>query len=144
MEKNEIATKSQNALQNFNLNETLPDLTRAKVINADLTSEYWTPSTLGEEKRCFFQSIEPSTYTDEKTGEAIELPCVIVIAQDEKGNVKTIRNGSRRLVACIEDAFNVGTIAKGTPLVITYNGKEKNKSNSYMSDRWSVKPLFVN
>ena len=109
----------------------------------DLSSSYWTPEIEGESIRGFYQRIESSTYTNEKTGETIELPCVIILAQNEKGDITTLRNGSKRLVASIEEAVNDGRITIGMPLLITFIGKEKNKTNPYMSDRWSVKPLLV-
>lgn len=141
----ELLKTSSNGLglPSFDLQKELPDLKNAVAINADLGSEYWTPQSSGESKRVFFQKIEMSNYTDEKTGETIELPCVVMLSQDAKLNIVTIRNGSKRLVAAVEESFNKGVISEGTPLEITYIGKEKNKSNSYMSDRWSIKPLIL-
>lgn len=135
--------KTENKLQKFDLMSELPNLRRAQVIPADLTSEYWTPTENNEYKLVFFQEIKHSTYTDEKTGETIELPCVVLIEQNEKCELKTIRNGSKRLVASLEDAVKDGKISTGTPLKIEYLGKQKNATNGFQSDRWSVKPLFV-
>lgn len=139
----QLEKTSENQLQAFDLMGTLPNLADAKVIPADLTSEYWTPTKEGEFKLCFFQEIKSSTYTDEQTGETIELPCVVMIEQTNTGDLKTIRNGSKRLVASLEDAVNDGKIRQGTPLKIEYLGKQKNSTNSYQSDRWSVKPLLI-
>ena len=135
--------KTENKLQKFDLLGELPNLRKAQIIPADLTSEYWTPTENGEFKLVFFQEIKHSTYTDEKTGETIELPCVVLIEQNEKGDLKTIRNGSKRLVASLDDAAKDGKISTGTPLKIEYLGKQKNATNGFQSDRWSVKPLFV-
>ncbi|KUY20864.1 Uncharacterised protein [Elizabethkingia miricola] len=139
----ELEKKQPNQLQAFDLMGDLPNLSEAKVIPADLTSEYWTPTQSGEFKLCFFQEIKNSTYTDEQTGETIELPCVVMIEQTSAGDLKTIRNGSKRLVASLEDALHTGKIIQGAPLKIEYLGKQKNATNSFQSDRWSVKPLFV-
>lgn len=139
----QLEKTSENQLQAFDLMGTLPNLADAKVIPADLTSEYWTPTKEGEFKLCFFQEIKSSTYTDEQTDETIELPCVVMIEQTNTGDLKTIRNGSKRLVASLEDAVNDGKIRQGTPLKIEYLGKQKNSTNSYQSDRWSVKPLLI-
>lgn len=139
-------TKTENTngqLQSFDLMGKLPNLADAKVIPADLTSEYWTPEKEGEFKLVFFQEIKNSTYTDEKTGETIELPCVVFLEQKQNGELKTIRNGSKRLVASLEDAVHQGKISTGTPLRIEFLGKQKNATNAFQSDRWSVKPLFV-
>jgi len=46
-------------------------------------------------------------------------------------------------VAAIEEAVNDGRITEGMPLQITFLGEEKNKTNSFKSARWSVKPLIV-
>lgn len=140
---NLATTETKTTIKAYDLNGQLPNLNEATEINADFTSEYWTPEVIGEEKRCFFQGIENSTYTDEKTGESIELPCVILVSQDEKGVLKTIRNGSVRLVSTIGDNVEKGIIVKGTPLKIVYNGKKKNKNNAFSSDVWSIKPLII-
>jgi len=141
--QNQLAEKKFLA-QTFDLSGELPNLHEdANTLPVDLSSSYWTPETEGESKRGFYQRIENSIYEDEKTGEIIELPCVIFIAQDKNGNVTTVRNGSKRLVAAIEEAVNDGRITTGMPLLITFLGKQKNKTNQYMSDRWSVKPLIV-
>lgn len=140
----QVAIASSLVAKPFDLNGTLPNLhTQAKEVSIDLSSSYWTPEKEGEQMRGFYQRIENSTYTNERSGEVIELPCVIFIAQNKQGEVSTIRNGSKRLVAAIEDAVSEGRIVPGMPLLITYLGKEKNKTNAYMSDRWSVKPLIV-
>lgn len=137
-------TEKKQLVQTFDLSETLPNLhTEAKELPIDLSSSYWTPETVGESKRGFYQRIEQATYVNEATEETIILPCVILIAQDATGNVTTIRNGSKRLVASIEEAVNDGRISEGMPLQITYLGDEKNKTNAFKSARWSVKPLIV-
>ncbi len=131
--------------QAFDMTQPLPNLHKeAREIPIDLSSTYWTPEVEGESRRGFYQRIESSTYVNEKSGEAIELPCVIFIAQNANGEITTIRNGSKRLVASIDEAVQDGRISPGMPLIITYLGKVKNKTNSYFSDRWSVKPLIVN
>ena len=140
--KTEIQETKNGQLQSFDLMGTLPNLSEAKVLPADLTSEYWTPEKEGESKLCFFQEIKNSTYTDEKTGETIELPCVVILEQKSTGVLATVRNGSKRLVASLEDAIHAGKISVGTPLKIEYVGKQKNATNAFQSDRWSVKPLI--
>lgn len=124
--------------------EGLPDLHKQKESPIDLSSEYWTPGKEGEYKVGFVIAIEDSTYTDEKSGESVDLPCMIMIEQTEKGELLRIRNGSKRLVAAIENALDTGAIVAGkTPIKIIFRGKDKNKTNSYLSDRWSVKPLII-
>lgn len=143
MENQALQKTDNNQVQAFDLMGKLPNLQEAKVIPADLTSEYWTPEKEGEFKLTFFQEIKSSTYTDEKTGETIELPCVVLLEQKPSGELKTIRNGSKRLVASLEDALHAGKISVGTPIRVEYLGKQKNATNAFQSDRWSVKPLLV-
>lgn len=136
----------ENSLSNTRVDltsENLPNLHAAKELNVDLSSEYWTPEKEGESKLIFFQDIKTSTYTDEKSGEITELPCVIMIEQLADQSLKTVRNGSKRLVAAIETEVKANRIEIGTPLKITYLGKRKNSSNSFQSDIWSIKPLIV-
>lgn len=139
----ENVKKTSSEIQSYNLLEELPNLQGAKILPIDLTSEYWTPEKEGETKLCFFQDIKSSSYTDEQTGETIELPCIIFLEQKENGELKTFRNGSKRLVASLQSAMNSGKIVAGTPLRIEYLGKQKNSTNAFKSDIWSVKPLII-
>ena len=121
----------------------LPNLHKAEVSPQELSSEYWTPEATGEYKVGIIFDITDETYEDAH-GETIILPCIIMLAQAEDGSFSTIRNGSKRLVATIEAAADKGTIVmRETPVKITYTGKQKNKTNSFHSDRWSVKPLMI-
>ena len=139
-----IKTETNELVKSFDLSGKLPNLhTEAKELPIDLSSSYWTPEKENESKRGFFQRIEIGTYVNQTTGEEVQLPCIILIAQNEKGEVTTIRNGSKRLVASIEEAVKDGRITVGMPLQITYLGEEKNKTNGYKSARWSVKPLII-
>lgn len=123
----------------------MPNLHEAKESAIDLSSEYWSPETPGEYKLGLPMSIEDSIYEDKETGEEVHLPCVIFIEQAKNGELRVIRNGSKRLVATIENAVKTGQIQLGeTPIKIIFKGKQKNSTNSYMSDRWSVKPLIIN
>lgn len=142
-ENNQVSNIEINVLQRFDLSKELPNLSEAKVLPMDLLSEYWTPENPEEFKLCFYKEIKQVFYTDPVTKEVVDLPCVVLIEQTAQGILRTIRNGSKRLVATIEDAVNSGKLAEGTPLKITFKGKEKNTTNSFQSDRWSVNPLYV-
>lgn len=126
----------------YDLKGVLPNLSEAKAIPVDLSSEYWTPTESGDFKLVFYQEIITSTYTNEVTGETVELPCVVFLEQKANGDLKAVRNGSKRLVASIEDAINDGKISVGTPLRIEFLEKKKNSTNTNLSDRWSIKPLY--
>lgn len=142
-ENNQVGSIEINILQRFDLSKDLPNLSEAKVLPMDLLSEYWTPESPEEFKLCFYKEIKQVLYTDPVTKDVVDLPCVVFIEQTAEGILRTIRNGSKRLVATIEDAVNSGKLAEGTPLKITFKGKEKNATNSFQSDRWSVNPLYV-
>lgn len=119
-------------------NGNLPDLSDAKEFPLDLMSDYWTPDNKGESKRVFFDSIRNRNVLDQQSGEIIELPCAFFY-EKTGDDVKTISNGSKRLVGIFEG----GQISRGTPLLITYMGKKKNATNGFQSDTWSVKPLLL-
>lgn len=132
--------KTENNLANVN---QLPNLHSVDVSPRELSSEYWTPEKEGEYRVGLLLEIKEETYASEKTGESISLPCVVMLAQNEDLSFSTIRNGSKRLVATIESAVESGEVVYGqTPVKITYTGKQKNKTNSFISDKWSVKPLI--
>lgn len=105
----------------------------------DLMSNYWSPTNKGETKKVIYDRIAPYPCIDQSTGEVIELDSVFFYVK-EGGNVTLMRNGSKRLVGAIQ-AFS---LKQGTPLEIKYQGKIKNKNNSFLSDDWSVKPLVIN
>lgn len=116
--------------------ENLPDLSEAKEFPLDLMADYWTPTQMHETKRVYFDCIKSRLVVDQQTGEAIDLPCAYFYEPKGK-DVKTISNGSKRLVG----VFESGSIQKGTPVQITYLGKKKGSKFYY--DDWSVKPLLL-
>ena len=122
---------------------TLPNLHKAEVSPRELSSEYWTPEESGEYKVGVVMEVKEEKYVNEG-GEEIKLPCIIMLAQDEKGDFNTIRNGSKRLVATILDSMDSNEVVFGkTPVKIVFLGKKRNKTNAFSSDRWSVKPIVL-
>ncbi len=128
--------------------KNIPDLSTAEEEALPIGSEYWTPEDSGETKRGFILGIEMQQHDriDEGTGEVtevIELPCV-VFAEQVDGGFRQFANGSKRLVARIEDGIKTGRIKAGeTPVQIKYLGKQKNKTNQFKSDNWDVRPLHI-
>jgi len=125
---------------------TLPDLSTAIEEPIELGYLYWTP-VLGDFKRGIVIGIENSFYdkVDDKTGEIteLELPCLIFAEQKADGTWIKISNGSKRLVAVIEQCLKTGSIIAGqTPIQIKYCGKKKNSTNGFSSDTFEVKPLL--
>lgn len=122
----------------------LPSLKDAEELPIDLCGNYWTPEVPGEFKRMFFVEIKPQKVLSATgNGELIDLDCATFLEQTEDGTIQTVTNGSRRLVGILEQYVDNGLIRNGTPLKITYMGKRKNKTNTYQSDNWSVKPLRI-
>ena len=126
---------------------TLPDLSAAIEEPIELGYLYWMPVNIGEYKRGVVIGIENSYYdkVDDKTGEVteLELPCVIFAEQKPDGTWIKISNGSKRLVAVIEQCLKTGSIIAGqTPIQIKYMGKKKNSTNGFSSDTFEVKPLL--
>ncbi len=135
----EVAKIENNGLAVIDLNGELPDLSKADVFPFDLMADYWTPEGTGESKRVHFDRIAERAVADQQTGETIDLECAFFLEQQGGGELKTVSNGSKRLVGALQ-AYN---IQKGTPLLITYLGKRKNRTNQFSSDVWSIKPLRI-
>jgi len=135
----EVSTTTQNSLSVVNLSGNLPDLSTAEAYPFDLMSDYWTPELPMESKRVFFDKISTRPVLAQESDEIIDLECAFFIEQTKEG-IKTISNGSKRLVGAIQ----ASQIQQGTPLLITFLGKKKNSTNNYKSDSWSVKPLRIN
>lgn len=120
-------------LSNFN---NIPDLDTVEVSPVDLTMEYWTPEKEGEKRRAIFSHCEERETKDPETEEEKVLNTAIFYGKKDE-TVYTFGNASARLVGVFEN----GKIPSGFACEITYMGKKKNSTNSYQSDRWSVKPL---
>jgi hypothetical protein len=131
-------TNDSMQLTSVDLTKPLPNLENAQQVPFDLMADYWTPEVPGESKRMFFDRIGVRGVKDLTTDEVIELECAFFLEQ-VNGEVKSISNGSKRLVGAIQ----ANGIKRGTPLEVKYLGKKKNKTNSFQSDSWSVKPLII-
>jgi hypothetical protein len=135
----EIAKQENNGIQikTVNVNElSTLNLESAAVMPVDLMSDYWTPETVGESKRVVFTKVEPVSTIDQQSGEVIELECAFFVTPVD-GKLQSIRNGSKKLVSAVQN------LPANTPLLITYKGKVKNKSNGFKSDDWSIQPLIL-
>ncbi len=115
----------------------LPNLDEAPDIGVDLVSTYWSPEEIGEKRRMFFTHFAIAEYTDEESGEVINLECVYFV--EMINDVKTsISNGSTRLVSAIKSAVKSLGVKPFQAMEITYKGEKKNATNSYKSDTWSI------
>lgn len=111
-------------------------LNKAEALPFELTPNYWTPTMQGECRKLVFSKIVNEKYQDTKTDETIELETAH-FTEFKEGVAQVVKNAGWRLVKAVRD-FQPGTI-----LMITYLGKKKNSTNSFMSDSWSVKPLLI-
>ena len=87
---------------------------------------------------CFFKELRTETTVDQQTGIDIEL-LVAYFVEVVDGRKRVVRQAGRRLTAVFESFSD--KIRPGMAFEITYQGKVKNKSNSFMSDAWSIVPL---
>lgn len=133
----ENANKNAVATVDF---RNLPDLWQAEAEPVELSGEYWSPENEGDTRRLFFVGLNMETVVEMETGESREL-LVAQFAENIGGQLRAVRNGSRRLVGIFE-SFQA-SIKPGDAFEITYLGKKKNVSNSFKSDNWSVKRLIV-
>ena len=111
----------------------MPDLSKAQPAPLEISSEYWSPKEKGEKRRMFFMELRSEKSIDEQSGQDIDLLV--------DGRKRVVRQASRRLTAVFENFQK--TIRPGMAFEITYLGKERNATNSFMSDRWAIVPLKV-
>lgn len=116
----------------------IPDLKEAKVSVMDYGSDYYTPTEKGEKIRAVYLGLSERSVQSFSGNDEVTIPCVNLLIQDGSG-FRTIYNGSKRLVGAIEQ----NNLEIGTMLEIEYQGKRKNKTNAYTSDRWSIRPLII-
>lgn len=139
-----LVKQNESGIVSVDITQSVPSLENAQELPLDLCGSYWTPEEPGESKRVYFIEIKTQKVLSMETGELTDLDCACFLEPKENGEAQTISNGSRRLVGILEEYYQSGFITKGTPLKITYNGKRRNKTNSFMSDNWSIKPLRIN
>ena len=118
----------------------LPDLSKAQAAPLPINGEYWTPSQIGEKRRMFFKELRTEQVIDQQSGQEVDL-LVAYFVYPVDGHNTIVRQGGARLTSVFANFVNAGTIKPGMAFEITYNGKQKNKNNSFMSDTWSIVPL---
>ena len=141
-DQSESQNTEKGLVQAFDLtSDQLPDLSKARVVPAEISTEYWSPEA-GEEILCFYQGIETVPMPNIKDPEVKDdVPCAVMLTQLKDKSLKVFTNAQTRLVSALRDAQESGKIKVGTPLQITFKGKEKNKSNNMESGRWAINPL---
>tara|TARA_R110002051_G_scaffold224048_1_gene287253 strand:+ start:7854 stop:8276 length:423 start_codon:yes stop_codon:yes gene_type:complete len=124
---------------------SMPNLHEKETSPIEFSNVYWTPEKEGEFKLGVVVDIRMETFPDAQNPEKDkDLLCIVMLCQNEDLTITSMSNGSKKLVATIQDAMEKGSIIiEKTPLRITYLGKKKNKTNAYNSDNWSVKPILL-
>lgn len=117
----------------------LPDLDKAEVSPAEMLGDYWSPEKEGESKRVFFLKFDTQNVIEQGTGETRDLD-VVMFLEKQGDNIRTIRNGSARLVGVFQQFAR--DLKPGDPFLITYLGKKKTTTGK-QADNWSVKPLII-
>ena len=95
-------------MENTNMNavatvdfRNLPDLSKAEPEPIEMSGEYWTPEKEGETRRLFFVRLNMENVVEMETGDTREL-LVVQFAEHVNGDLRAVRNGSRRLVGIFE------------------------------------------
>ena len=126
--------------------KSLPDLNQAEESVISFSPEYLDVDALekGWSIRCFYLGVEEREQLDAATGEAKNLRCVLLAAQEKEG-IKVYESAARALVGTLEEKEKRGLITpKETALKITFLGKKKNKTNGFSSAKWDIRLLYVN
>lgn len=136
-----VAAPATRGLQVIDLDNLadLPDLNDCDELPIDLSVEYWTPERPGEARRMVFTGVNIRQTLDSETAEVHTLPCAFFLYKTPDGDIRTVCNASKRLVGAMEN----NNIRPGTPVNVQYIGKQKNKTNAFQSDQWSIKPLMI-
>ena len=126
--------------------KSLPDLNQAEESIISFSPEYLDVDAIekGWSIRCFYLGVEEREQLDAATGEAKNLRCVLLAAQEKEG-IKVYESAARALVGTLEEKEKRGLITpKETALKITFLGKKKNKTNGFSSAKWDIRLLYVN
>lgn len=126
--------------------KSLPDLNQAEESIISFSPEYLDVDAIekGWSIRAFYLGIEEREQLDAATGEAKNLRCVLLAAQEKEG-IKVYESAARALVGTLEEKEKRGLITpKQTALKITFLGKKKNKTNGFSSAKWDIRLLYIN
>lgn len=125
--------------------KSLPDLNQAEESIISFSPEYLDVDAIekGWSIRAFYLGIEEREQLDAATGEAKNLRCVLLAAQEKEG-IKVYESAARALVGTLEEKEKRGLITpKQTALKITFLGKKKNKTNGFSSAKWDIRLLYI-
>lgn len=124
----------------------IPNLHEAEESVMSFTPEYLDVDELesGRVFKCFYLGCEDREQVDKESGEAKTLTLVKIAEQNEDGSMQMWESAAAQLVGVLKDKEKSGQVVIGkTPLKITFKGKRRNKTNSFSSARWDVRPLVI-
>lgn len=120
------------------MEKPLPDLSKAKPKNIDLSAEYWSPEAPGETRVMIFSRVVTNDLIPDMNnpGEYIEKDCAYFLGVGKAG-YQVIKCAAARLVSICYNLEPRGIYQ------FTYKGKKKNKTNSYDSFDFAVNPVEI-
>ena len=128
----------------------LPSIKSAQAAPVPLSVDFWSPQTIGEQKRGWILGIEymdvpqKNFDTGEITGMA-EMECVLFVEETSTGMKSRWYTSARLLVSYVKAAIQRGEIVPNsllTPVQISYRGTKTAKNGRKPSD-WEILPLIV-
>jgi len=129
--------------------EALPDLsTGYEVEPMAVNIGYWTPEKVGEKFHGFVVEITTEMMPrygcpDEEKHILFPVECITLVKMED-GKMKQYRVSQKVLVSNIKSGVRAGRIVPysfATPLVITYLGEQKNKTNQNKSHHFEIEIL---
>jgi hypothetical protein len=129
--------------------ESLPDLsTGYEVEPMAVNIGYWTPENIGEKFNGFVVEMTTEMMPkygcpDEEKHILFPVECITLVKMED-GKMKQYRVSQKVLVSNIKSGVRAGRIVPysfATPLVITYLGEHKNKTNQNKSHHFEIEIL---
>jgi hypothetical protein len=113
-----------------------------KTKNLDLVPEYWSPEKDGETKTlAFVKVVENDVIPDFNDPKETVVKDVAYFFEEVKkdGNAyfRMLKSASSRLVSIAK------MMEKGEVYEIKFSGREKNKTNNFLSNKYEVRPVYL-
>ncbi len=129
--------------------ESLPDLSAGyEVEPMAVNIGYWTPEKIGEKFHGFVVEMTTEMMPkfgcpDEEKHILFPVECITLVKMED-GKMKQYRVSQKVLVSNIKSGVRAGrivTYSYATPLIITYLGEKKNKTNQNKSHHFEIEIL---
>ena len=133
---------ANNAVVAFDGDAKSLSLEKAKPSPVSLSAKTWEPQAAGELIRGYIIGIRDDGTVRE--GASVQMPHVFILVPQANGELITMRNGNKVLVSTVKNAIDNGVIIPNcnkTPVEIVFEGKVRNKTNSYSSNSFKIRHL---